>query len=44
MSKPAKMMMPMVQPLGAKKWLTARAAATPSTTPTIRWNARESES
>ena len=38
------MMMAMLQPLGVRKWLTARAAATPRTTPTTRWNARESES
>jgi hypothetical protein len=37
-------MMPMLQPLGVRKWLTAKAAATPNTTPTTRWKARESES
>ena len=38
------MMMPMLQALGARKWLTASAAATPTTTPAARWKARERES
>jgi hypothetical protein len=38
------MMMPMLQPLGARTRLTASAAATPTTTPAMRWKARERES
>ena len=38
------MMMPMLQPLGARTRLTASAAVTPTTTPATRWKARERES
>ena len=37
-------MMPMLQAPGARTRLTASAAATPATTPTMRWKARERES
>ena len=37
-------MTPMLQALGARKPLTASAAATPTTTPATRWKARDRES
>ena len=43
-SRPAKMMMAMLQALGARTRLTASAAVTPTSTPATRWTARARES